>query len=164
MKRNHLIALAIVLAAALGAYALYLNNTRFYIITTSKGVAYEVDRRNGRTWILSGDSKTEQIDESTIDRNLKSLPLSDLVKLTGRTSLLSDGLTGSIYNGTSWTVKEITFNVTVKEHDGTVRWSREYIDNVNIAPKTSERVFFDVTGAHEFGEWTWNITQARGTQ
>jgi len=164
MNRNHLIALAIVMVAGLIAYALYLNNTRFYIMTNSKGIAYEVDRRTGKTWILLGTSKTEQTDESTVNRSLKSIPYTELGKLTGRASLRSYGFSGSIYNGTAWTVKEITFRVTVKEKDGTVRWSREYTDKVSIAPKTSKDVYFGVTGAHEFGEWTWDITEARGTR
>jgi len=162
MNRNYLIALGLVLAAGLIAYALYLNNTRFYIMTTSKGVAYEVDRRSGKTWILLGSKKIEQIDELNVDRSLKSIPYADLQKLTGRARLSSYGFSGSIYNGTSWIVKEITFTLTVKEKDGSVRWSREYIDNVNIAPKTSGDVYFDVTGAEEFGEWTWGIKEARG--
>lgn len=131
-------------------------------MTTSKGVAYEVDRRSGKTWILLGGRKIEQIDESNVDQGLESIPYADLQKLTGRASLSSYGFSGSIYNGTSWTVKEITFIVTVKEKDGSVRWSREYIDNVNIKPKTSGDVYFNVTGAKDFGEWTWGIKEAKG--
>ncbi len=164
MNKNHLIALAIVLVVGLIGYGLYLNNTRFYIMTTSKGVAYEVDRRSGKTWTLRGSTKTEQVDESVINRSLKPIPYADLSMLTGSSSLYSYGFRGSIYNGTSWTVKEITFQVTVQEPDGSVRWTREYTDSVNIAPKTSGDADFDVTGAHTFGKFTWNIVSAKGTQ
>jgi hypothetical protein len=181
MNKNHLIALAIISVTALVAYAIYLNYTRFYIIPISNGLPVEVDRLTGKTWVLIKGKKIEQIDES-----LKTIPDMELSKLTGKLSLSSNKCSGSIYNGTEWDIRQITFNVTVKELDAglnlpkgfqldfdrmskdsadlyyTVRWSRDYTDKVNIAPKTSEDVSFSVTEAQEFGEWTWSIIQAKG--
>jgi len=168
MNKNRLIALAIISVTALVAYAIYLNYTRFYIMPISNGLAVEVDRLTGKTWVLFKDKKIEQRDES-----LKTIPDMELSKLTGKLSLSSNKFSGSIYNGTEWDIRQITFNVTVleKELDAgpnlpkgflTVRWSRDYTDKVNIAPKTSEDVSFSVTEAQGFGEWTWSIIQAKG--
>jgi len=169
MKKIHLVALviglAIITTGGLLAFALYLNNTRFYMMTSSGGQAYEVDRRTGRTWILRGDSKTEQLDPAAIEPGLKAIPFFDVHRhLTGRANLEWGKLSGSVYNGTDWTVKRIVFSVTIKEEDGTVRWTREYATNVRIPPKSSSETTFDVTGAGDFGSWSWSITEAYGTQ
>lgn len=163
MKKNNFITILIVVFAALVAYSLYLKNTRFYIISSSNEVAYEVDRKTGKTWKLSGDSKTEQIDFSSPKQQLKPIPDSELAKLTGSLKSYPSGtFTGSFYNGSDWVVRQIIFCITIKEANGSVRWSREYIDNVNILPMTSEVSGFNITESNDFGDWTCRIIRALG--
>lgn len=162
MKKNNFITILIVVFAALVAYSLYLKNTQFYIISSSNQVAYEVDRKTGKTWKLSGDTKTEQIDFSSPKQQLKPIPDSELAKLTGSMKIYPSGISGSFYNGSDWVVRQIIFCITIKEANGSVRWSREYIDNVNILPMTSGVSSFDITESNDFGDWTCRIIRALG--
>jgi hypothetical protein len=54
MKKTVILTILIVLLGLLLAFYIYSENTRYYIQSTAKGVAYKIDRRTGRTWLIAG--------------------------------------------------------------------------------------------------------------
>jgi hypothetical protein len=70
---------------------------------------------------------------------------------------------GKLYNGNEeTTVTRVIFNITVKEIDGTVRWSRDFNDNITIPPLTTSSFGFPVTGDNGTTNFEWNIKEAYG--
>ena len=97
-KHKYVVLAVVILVAVLGAYWLYLNHNRFYIVVSSKGLAYEVDRRTGKTWVLRGSAK--ELQTSSDEEGLRQLPSTELLQLTGSASLPGTGsFYGSLYNG-----------------------------------------------------------------
>jgi len=76
------------------AYYLWLSNNRFYIVSSPEGVAYQVDRRTGKTWVVFGKKKVPH------DIKMEPLPSLDLIKGLAQVDLYSCELSGEIYNGT----------------------------------------------------------------
>ena len=62
MKKPFFAIIGILAVASIIAYYFYLQNHRFYIISTANGIAYEIDRRTGQSWLLSGNKKIPQED------------------------------------------------------------------------------------------------------
>ena len=147
---------------ALIAYYLYLTNNRYYILTSEKGVAYEVDRRTGDTWVLHGTTKRLQEEYRPVNRRLKAIPYPDKSKITGNGSLGYGSFSGKLYNGSDWTVKEVVFQITAKEEDGSVRWSRQLKKEITIEPLSTEYFSVTVSGEQKVGSFTWHLDQARG--
>ena len=57
MKRS-LAIIGMLCAAGLVVYWLHVSNNRFYIVATSRGITYEVDKKTGQIWVLDQTSKT----------------------------------------------------------------------------------------------------------
>lgn len=60
MHKSITIIIAILVAGGLAAYYLHLEHNRYEIKTTSKGIAYEVDKKTGDSWVLIGQKKIAQ--------------------------------------------------------------------------------------------------------
>ena len=64
MHKSITIIIAILVAGGLVAYYLHLEHNRYEITTTSKfgplGIAYEVDKKTGDSWMLIGEKKIAQ--------------------------------------------------------------------------------------------------------
>ncbi len=60
MHKSITIIVAILVAGGLVAYYLHLEHNRYEIKTTSKGIAYEVDKKTGNSWMLRGKMKVAQ--------------------------------------------------------------------------------------------------------
>jgi hypothetical protein len=149
------------LASVLGYY-LYLQHTRYEISASDKGVAYVVDRKSGQTWMLAGARKIAH-DEPQRTERLADLPNSEVAKVTGNAGFSHGFFKGTLYNGSGWRVREVTFQVSGQEKDETTRWTREYREAVHIDPFTSKEFIFHVTG-EEGAKAKWGIIGARGTQ
>lgn len=66
---------------------------------------------------------------------LQDLPAEELAKLDGPANLHGDTLEVSVYNGSSWNVKEITVGLTIVRHDEP---SAEYSSGVKLLPAVSD--------------------------
>lgn len=156
------VALAVVIAVILlvGFY-IWSSHNRYYIMTGSEGVAYEVDRKTGESWMLYGGRKIPQEGPSS-KRHQEPLPHAEASKVTGNAALSFGSFSGKIYNGSSWTVTRIVINVTAKEADDTVRWSRDFSENVTVSPLSTESFYVSVTGAHDIKDAFWTIKQVFG--
>ena len=51
---------AIIAVATVAAFYVWSSHNRFYIMTSSQGIAYEVDRKTGKSWALMGVEKVPQ--------------------------------------------------------------------------------------------------------
>ncbi len=157
------VVVAICVLGGLAGYYMYLANNRYYIIGGDRGLAYEVDRVTGRTWMLLGSKKEEHQNPARADASLKQLPWSELAKVTGNAGLGSGGFSGKVYNGsTKWTITRLVFRVTAKDKGDVDRWTRDLSEDVTIAPLATQNFFVTVTGDDKIESSSWTITAAYG--
>lgn len=57
MTKKYYIIIAIAIATIFGAIYIYTQNTRYDIQTSSKGIAYKIDRKTGETTVISGQNE-----------------------------------------------------------------------------------------------------------
>lgn len=144
---------------------LWTSNNRFNIVQGSNGAVYEVDRKTGNTWHLTGPRKTlQETPNPVIKREERQLPLEEQRKITGNAGLSSytSGFAGKIYNGSDWTVTRVIINVTGEEKDGSIRWQRDYSERVFIAPLSTSVISFDLTGSKGLSKAPWIIKKVFG--
>jgi hypothetical protein len=164
MNKTLILVVSIISIAIVAIFYVWSSHNRYYIMTSSKGIAYEVDRKTGKSWALYGDRKILQEGTDTRDKPEKPLPLAERSKITGNASLSYGSFSGKIYNGSSWTITRIVINVTAKEEDGSVRWSRDLSDNVKISPLETGHFSVIVTGDHGIKKAPWTIKEIYGYQ
>ena len=164
MNKNVIAVVSIIATAFIVVFYIWSSHNRYYIMTSSKGIAYEVDKKTGESWMLHGGKKVPQESpERNKKQEEKELPFEESTKITGNASLSYGYFSGKIYNGSSWTVTKIVFNVTLKEEDGKIRWSHDFSDNVTVAPLTTEKFIISVTGGDgKFENIAWSIKQVFG--
>jgi hypothetical protein len=159
------VVVAICVLGMLAGYHMYLTNNRYYIIGGERGIAYEVDRVTGQSWMLAGANKKEHQNPSSTSESLSSIPWTELEKVTGNAGLGNGSFSGKIYNGsTTWTIKKIVFRVTAKDKRDVDGWTRDLVDDVTIAPLTTQSFLVAVTGDDNIESSSWTITAAYGYQ
>ncbi|MDA1138628.1 MAG: hypothetical protein O3B01_08600 [Planctomycetota bacterium] len=152
---------AIISICGVIGYYLHLENNRYEITTSSKGIAYQVDKKTGESWVIRGDTKVpHESPKPSVPAAV--MPYSESSKVTGRASLSYGYFKGNIYNGSSWNVSEFTVELTVKEKDGSVRWSRRYKESISLPALQTKDFIFQVTGDAENGDLSWGITEVKG--
>lgn len=127
-----------------------------------------IDRLTGRTEVLSLSSGWHQLGVNRLDASIK-LPDSELSKLTGKASITDQRIECDIYNGSNWTVSEVTVKITIKNPDGTEDLTREYRLTPqyigNCAPLTSRTFDADLGfSLKEKQTFSLNIVSAKGTK
>jgi len=147
------------------AYYLWLSNNRFYIVSGPEGVAYQVDRRTGKTWVIFGKKKVPN------DIKMEPLPSLDLVKGFARVYFDSCSLSGEIYNESKdWFLARIEGRVST---GGSVVWESSFAvnfaNNIDITdwgvePLKKESFFAGLFGCPKgyTGEFEWYIDSAYG--
>lgn len=156
------LALVVVVLAALCAFYIWSSHNRFYIMAGSQGIAYEIDRKTGETWMLRGVSKTPHDTQEPGGKAVEELPPSEGGKITGNAGLGSGYFSGKIYNGSSWTVTKIIVTVTALEENGNIRWTRDFAYNTEVQPLTTASLYIEVTGEQGIKESSWTIKSAWG--
>ena len=158
---------AIVAATCLTAYYIWSSHNRFNLMPGPQGVAFEVDRKTGETWLLAGGRKIPQIPQQTEAESRKKeqdLPGFEANKVTGNASLnQGDGtFSGKLYNGSDWTVSRAVIFVSAKEKDGSVRWARDFSVSLAIPPLTTTSFSFTVADEQGIVEAPWYIKKVVG--
>ncbi|WP_041280590.1 hypothetical protein [Desulfosudis oleivorans] len=150
-----IIVAAIIAIASLIGWYMYLQNSRFSITPTDKGPAYEIDRKTGESWVLYPGSrkKNEMKNNEKETGRFKRLPSVEQAKISA-TMMRESGnkFTVRLYNGSTWTIKEITIGIETKDLKAA---SGEEIEKVD--PNASE---FD----KKWKEMMATIAQERATQ
>lgn len=54
MNKTAIWTVAIIVVGLVLGFYIYSQNTRYYIQAAASGVAYKIDRKTGRTWLLHG--------------------------------------------------------------------------------------------------------------
>ena len=137
MNKTIIAVVGIVAVACLIAFYIWSSHNRFYIMTGSQGVAYEVDRKTGKSWKLRGARKILQEGGDESHQKEEELPHAAASKITGDADLSYGLFSGKLYNGSDWVVTRVIVSVSAKEEDGTIRWSRDFSEAVTIRPLTT---------------------------
>lgn len=162
MNKTVIAVVGVVAVASLIALYIWSSHNRFYIMTGSQGVAYEVDRKTGESWMLYGASKIPQQGGGESRQKEEELPFAAATKVTGNAGLSYGLFSGKLYNGSDWVVTRVIVSVSAKEEDGTVRWSRDFSEAVTIRPLTTESFSITVAGEQGIKEAPWNIKKVFG--
>lgn len=162
-KQIILIAIIISVTVIIGWY-MYLHNNRYHLMGSIKGVAYEIDKKTGKTWVLLGDIKKIHKESQTTKDSKENIiiPSSQKRKVTGKARLRDGSFFGDLYNGSNWTVKKVVFLVRVIEKNGSIRWSRKFKDQLTIPPLTTKSFTVRVIGDKNLGYFWWRILEIRG--
>ena len=139
MNKTVVAVVGIIAVVLLIGFYVWSSHNRYYIMMSSRGVAYEVDRKTGKSWMLLDKKK---IPHEDITRREEELPPVEAAKVEGNAHLSYGFVAGSIYNGSTWTLTRIIVNITAMEQDGSVRWSRDFSENIKVESLQSE--FFSV--------------------
>ena len=151
MKNTTIITIIVVIALLVGFY-IFTSSNRYYISASKDGVSYKIDKRTGETWgIYRGELyPVEEPEPEAPTPPIQDIPPSEQSKITGNAGLKYGTLfSGKLYNGSQWYVRELHLMITAKDSDGSVRWSREFKDDVFIDSLTTGSFQVEVTGAME---------------
>ena len=152
-----------VICGLLGGVYIWFAHNRFYILSGGQGIAYEVDRRTGETWTLRGANKTRHKSPEVERRRTETIPPWEAAKITGNAGPSGYGsFSGMIYNGSGWTVTKVIFTVTAKEEGGGTRWTRDLVENCEVAPMTTGSFSVSVPGDQGVKDVAWFIKEAFG--
>lgn len=164
MNKTAITITSIIALAGLIGFYLYVTNNRFYISPSAKGLSYKIDKRTGKTWVLRGGT-LQPVKDPEPEKpapQVRSFPLEERGKVTGNAGLQYGTLfQGELYNGSKWYARELYITITAKETDGSVRWSRQFKDDVFIDALCTDRFQIQVTGA-EGAQLTWAIDDVKG--
>lgn len=153
----------IVTCGFLVGFYIWSSHNRFYVVSGSQGVAYEVDRKTGESWSLYGARKTRHEGTVVPKTQGETIPPWEAAKITGNAGLSGFGeFSGKLYNGSSWTVTRVIFTVTAKDEGGATRWTRDLVENVEIAPLTTGSFSVSITGDQGVKDMSWSIKEAFG--
>ena len=162
-----LISIAAILSiAGLVGWYMYLQNARYTVVGTQRGIAYEIDRKSGESWTISPGKRKQNIDydpkSEVVTERSRSFPIEEKAKITGYADLAYGFLKGKLYNGSTWTVKEVIVTVKVLEKDGSTRWDRQFREMVTIQPLTTVSFMVEVGGDSDIGSFEWALVQVNG--
>ncbi len=106
----------------------------------------------------------EWVPEKSQEKKNKNsgIPSEEIVKITGNASLSDGYFSGKLYNGSSWTISDITFRIIAKKKDGTIKWNRDFNKSIRIDPLTTSLFSITVIGDEGIDNFDWLITKAFG--
>lgn len=123
----------------------------------------KTNRLTGYTERFIGDKWIPQKNEVIIKKS-SPLPLEEKIKVTGNAGFsYAEYFIGKIYNGSSWTITELTVHIIAKEKDGLIRWDRIFKTNIHITPLSTGNIFISITDTKDALS-EWNIEEVLGYQ
>lgn len=161
----------VVVAGAL-AFAFFVWPTVYRYDTMSFSpstrLPVRMNRLTGETEILYKTGWKEVTDGSPVPKGV-ALPADELRKLTGTAGIRGEYFDGDIYNGSSYSVYEITLALTVTDSTGTIVLSRlyqlpyTYEGDKPLKPLHSGSFFHSVGFTLATGQkLSWHIAEAKG--
>jgi tetratricopeptide (TPR) repeat protein len=120
---------------------------------------FNKNKRKNEDQVLSSEDKYQII------------PPDDLKKLDGKGSITGSGwFEVDLYNGSTWTVNELTIMITVtNKHSNIDDFSRKYKPSLKLYHKgwpLTSSIYYEGLGFElkENQKWSWYIVEARGTK
>jgi hypothetical protein len=163
MNKTVVLVVVIMSSAIVAGIHVWSLNNRYHMVTGMKGIVYEVDARTGKSWVLIGASKTlHEPPKPEKKKILRPLPHAESAKITGNGSFGFGSFSGKLYNGSTWNVARIKINVTATENSGSIRWSRDFVDEVAISPLEVGDFYVQVTGEQGIKNVSWFIKEIHG--
>ncbi len=158
------------LAALAFAWFVWPTRYRYDRLDLSNGASYplRMDRFSGKTegffpprgWVELG----AQTHPNPAKQEDQPLPLEELQKLSGRAEANFLGLKIYLYNGSDWTVNEITVDFVIpNKQQGEIR--RRY--RIKNAAEPLQTTTFQTelnSWPTEGQKWGWNLVEAKGTK
>lgn len=90
MNKTIVYSVAIVVIGLLVGFYIYIDNTRYSLQSTAKGVAYKIDRRTGKTWLVVG--KEERLVKSETEEQEPESDENKAIQLTKKSYAMGDYL------------------------------------------------------------------------
>jgi hypothetical protein len=165
-----LLLLALSLGALAFAWFIWPTQYRYGRMDFPNGISYPVriDRFSEKPELLTPDRGWIDLAARTRSNppvpEDQTLPPEELSKLLGRAEANSLGLTVHMYNGSDWSVNEITVDFVISEgQPGEVR--RRYRMKNVAAPLQTTAFYTDLDTWPTVGQkWGWNLVEAKGTK
>jgi hypothetical protein len=165
MNRTAIAIVALVITGTLGGTYLYLSSNRYYIIPAAEGMAYQIDRKTGETWLLVGDERIphNKADLQGAEPELRSFPAVEGAKVVGTGAFDKYGsyFEGELYNGSAWYPREVVITILAINRDGQTRWVHQYKGDFHAEPLTAGYVKISVADA-KGASCSWRIDEVRG--
>jgi hypothetical protein len=116
--------------------------------------------------MLQGNRKIPQEGSDENRQKEKELPYDAASQVIGSARFYDSlgDFSVSLYNGSDWVVTRVVLNITAKENDGTIRWSRDYSTAARTAirPLTTGYVSVRLLGYEGTKETPWMIKNVFG--
>jgi len=166
MQKTILGITALIVFGAVVAYCSYLDHNRYKVTSTSNGIAYEVDTKTGKSWMLAGATKTQQEDRIVVEKAAK-LPHEERTQLHGTAAVSNiNYIECNIYNGSNYKVTELYVRDTVKNGAGDDEINRVYMMSPTYGssgmPLRITEFTTDLGFKLKCHKWSWVITKAIG--
>lgn len=101
-------------------------------------------------------------DKKTAYGTEQPLPVLEQSKVTGSAGLAyGTSFQGKLYNGSNYNLKKVVIAITAKEKNGTIRWVRQFEDDIFITPLKTGSFDVDVIGS-EGADLNWQIDEIEG--
>jgi hypothetical protein len=162
MNKTVVAVIGILSVSSLIAFYIWSSNNRYYMMTGSQGVAYEVDRKTGESWMLLGINKVSHKGAKDSRHKEQELPCGEAIKVTGNAGHSYGYFSGKLYNGSDWIITRVIVSICAKEHDGSIRWSRDFSENLTIKPLSTESFSVALSGDEGIKDITWSIKKVFG--
>jgi hypothetical protein len=161
--------------AVIGLIAFYIwsDHNRYYIIPGSGGAgAYQIDRKTGQSWVISGNQKFEhtgeeegaakpQAEVKEPEIKVEELPAEEREKLTGSAFEEYGYFKADLHNGSVWVVTCVVVELKYKDEEGKVLWSGELAWSETLWPKSTDSYTVKCLDRDE-GKMSWSIKHAYG--
>jgi hypothetical protein len=172
MNRTIVAVVVVLSGAGLIGWHTYLENVRFALVATQGDIAYEIDRKTGESWTIYPGKRKPNVGRHEDKAQYQNFPVEEQRKVI-KLNVISEPekelidklyscLSGNIYNGSSWTVKEIIIAVRAKGKDGSIKWVRQFRDLLTIRSLSTESFSINITGDSEVGSLEWDLVRVSG--
>ena len=112
--------------------------------------------------MLAGETKIRQQGDAECEHNERELPYEQASQITGTARLGHGAFSGQLYNGSDWTITRVVINISAKEDDETIRWSRDFSETLTVNPLTTESFSVAVAGDRGIQNAPWQIKHVFG--
>ena len=165
IKKPILIATACALLAGFACFVWPTLYRYSYLRSGGSSCPVRIDRFSGHAEILTGSGwrPLGRGNDVAKVRKEEELPPEEADKITGNAGLAYGSLfSGKIYNGSSWVVSRIVVNISAKEKDGTIRWSRDFAAPVTIPSLSTGTISISVTDGKGIQDAPWSMVKVYG--
>ncbi len=176
-KSREIVVVTGILSTVVGLIAFYIwsDHNRYYIIPGSGGAAaYQIDRKTGQSWVISGNQKFEltvnevgavkaQAEKPEIKvEELPQKEVQDMITGTGSGSQYSGDFEVHLHNGTEWVITGFTIKLNLLDEDGKELWAGE-LDRggIQLYPRNTGTFFLEYP-QRKFDKTRWDVVHAYG--